>query len=341
MALVYSGGVGHTTAPEADPGWDSVGKMSIGSGTYLGHGWVLAPYHVYSHNAATGSYIDLDQRYNGILGTARRIEYSDTMDTDLVMFRIEGNPDLPEIRISSSAPLGQEVTIIAAGRSQVGGLVDFGGGYIGFETDWRRAKRWGRNVTGSFVTSTSSSYGRTRSLTANFDSPGLGDDECQLVANDSGGSAFVEVSPGDWTLAGMALSVGTPGGYHGPNVVYNAVYGNHACYADLSSYKSQIDAIRLMPLPGDADWDGDVDTSDIEIFKATFGRTGSDLQADFNDDEIVDLKDFAIIRGHFGIVSGGELPGAEDLPVAVAPEPATILLLGVSGGVLLRSRRRR
>jgi len=339
-ALVLSGVLGNTTAPSSDPGWGNVGKMSIGSGTYLGDGWVLAPYHVYDHDPAGGSHIDLDQRYYEIPGTARRIEYSSTTNTDLVMFRIDGNPDLPLVNISSSAPLDQEVTIVATGRSRVGDLVDFGGGYQGYATNSVRDKRWGRNITTSHTTTQSSSYGRTRALMTYFDLDGLGYDECQPVANDSGASVFQESSPGDWTLAGMALSVGIPPGYQGPSVVYNAVYGNWAYYADLSVYRVQIDTIRLVPLPGDADWDGDVDDTDIAILCATFGQSGPDLQADFNDDDAVNLEDFAIIRQYYGLVSGSGIPGAEALPVQMVPEPTTLILAAGCLPVLLGRRRR-
>ena len=139
----------------------------------------------------------------------------------------------------------------------------------------------------------------------------------------------------------MALAVSMPGGYNGPSVTRNAVYDNSSLYANLAAYRADINAIRLIPLPGDADWDGDVDDLDIGIFRATFGRTGPDLQADFNDDDVVDLEDFAIIRTNLGRVSGNGIPGSEDLAVQVIPEPATIVLLVGAIPLLWRSRRRR
>lgn len=173
-----------------------------------------------------------------------------------------------------------------------------------------------------------------------FDPDGLGYDECQAVANDSGASLFEEVSTGNWALAGMALSVGVPSGYQGPSVIYNAVYTNSTYYADLSVYRSQIDTIRLIPLPGDADWDGDVDNTDIDILIATFGQVGAGLQADFNHDDAVNLEDFAILREYFGLVSGGEVPGAGELPLQMVPEPASLILIVGCLPVLLRRRRR-
>ncbi|MDP6545639.1 MAG: trypsin-like serine protease [Phycisphaerae bacterium] len=343
-ALVYTGSLDHTTAPQVDPGWDNVGLMSIGSGTYLGDGWVLAPYHVYQHDHPEDrgtSRIVLDQAYYEIPGTARRIEYSSSVNSDLIMFRIDGRPDLALIEISNTAPLSQEVTVIATGRGGVGDQVDFGGGYTGFRTESTRVKRWGRNVTAGYTTTQSSPWGRANVFTTYFDFPGLVDDECQLVSGDSGGSAFVERAPGgSWQLAGIALAVSMPGGYTGPNVTQNAVYDNSSLYANLAEYRADIDAIRLIPLPGDADWDGDVDDLDIGILQATFGQIGPDLQADFNDDNIVNLEDFAILRTNLGMVSGNGIPGAEDLPVQLVPEPATIILLAGAVGLLGRSRKR-
>jgi len=340
LGLVYTGGRGHTTAPAADPGWDSVATMSIGSGTYLGDGWVLAPYHVYQSNPTGGRWADLDQRYYEVPGTARRIENNPYTDADLMMFRIEGNPDLPMVEISSAAPLGREATVIATGCSRTGDLVDFGGGYTGFQTTSARAKRWGRNVTGEYTMLLGSGSGRTYAFSTVFDSPGLGDDEAQLVDHDSGGSLFVESSSGDsWELGGMALSVGVPINYSGPGITTNAVYGNYSYYANLANYRAQIEEIRLTPLPGDADWDGDVDDIDIQIFDLSLGLTGPDLQADFNHDDVVDSKDLDLLNAYFGMVSGDGVPGAEDLPIKVV-EPTTIVILTGVVPLLLRSRKR-
>jgi len=342
MALVYSGGNEHTTAPEMDPGWDSVGRMSVGSGVYLGEGWVLTAYHVYQNEVPGHQFIDLDQRYYEIPGTSHRIKYSETTNADLMMFRIEGAPDLPVLEISNSAPSVEEVTIISNGRSCVGELIDYGDGYQGYLATGARQKRWGRNVTTSYTTTTSSAFGRTKVFRTYFDSPGIGDDECQLVANDSGGGVFHRLDTDQpWTLTGMALSVGISGGYSGPSITKNAVYGAYTSYASLTTYRPQIDLIRAIPLPGDADWDGDVDGVDIQIFRATFGQSGPDLQADFNNDETVNLADFAIIRSNFGMISGGVMAGAESLPVQFVPEPASMALLALAAPVLLRARRRR
>jgi hypothetical protein len=343
FALVYIGGLDHTTEPDADPGWDNVGMMSLASGVYLGDGWVLTAYHVYQHNPVGDRYIDLDQRYYEIPGTVRRLEYSPSNDADLAIFRINGNPALPLIDIIDTSPLSREITVIAGGYSRVGGQVDFENGYVGFETDPVRQKRWGKNITDEYVSIIGGyGFGVTVGFKTGFELPGIEDDECQLVDRDSGGGAFVaDPSDGSWQLGGIALTVDAPSDYTGPDPTRNAVYGNSSVYADLANYRTQIEAIRMTRLPGDADRDGDVDITDYGIFQTTLGQTGSNLQADFNDDGIVNLHDFAIIRGYFGMVSGNGVPEPGTPPVQGVPEPVTIVLLAGAIPLLLRSRRRR
>ena len=325
LGLVYTGGVDHATAPTDDPGWNNVGIIGPGSGIYLGDGWVISPYHVYR------PYIDLDQTYYEIPGTSHRIKYNDSINTDLIMFRINGNPNLPLIEIYDTTPVSDEVTIIATGRSRYGDLVQFDDDrYQGYNTTSSRAKRWGRNITGLYTFSTSSVFGRTSSFMTSFDLPGLGDDECQLVNNDSGGGVFIKYGE-SWELAGLALAVGGPYSYSG-NITTAPVYGSYTKYADMATYKSQIDIIRSIPLEGDADWDGDVDADDFDVLLSTFGSVDN-LKADFNNDNKVDLKDFTILRTNFGMISGNG--------IVHSPEPSTILMLFVFSPLLYKKRKRK
>ena len=105
----------------------------------------------------------------------------------------------------------------------------------------------------------------------------------------------------------------------------------------------------LIPLPGDADGNGAVDLADAYILNATFGQTrtetGPELQADFNNDYTVDLKDFVILRTNYGMVSGsGVIPDIGDAPLptpVLAPEPATVFVLFGAAPLLLKLRNRR
>jgi len=329
--------------------------MSIGSGVYLGDGWVLSPLHVYQydHHSTSDprSHIELDREYYEIPGTARAVEHGPGVLTDLMMFRINGNPDLDFIPIRQSDPFGETATIVATGRSRVGDVTTWSGGHTGFATEESRVKRWGRNLVFGYPAARYSTIHVpwdpdpvrtvTESFLTYFDANGL-PEEAQPVNRDSGGGVFARNPQDQWELAGVALAVKLAGSYSGPDPLVNAVYGNGAHYADLSRYRSQIEAIRRTPLPGDADLDGDVDVLDINILQAAFGRDDADSRADFNDDGAVDLRDFVIARGNFGMESGNGVPPAGsaifEVPSTV-PEPGTIVLLTAAIPLLLRSRR--
>lgn len=337
-----------------DPGWANIGYMSNGTGIYLGDGWVLAPYHVYRYQAGYSS-IQLDRWYDEIPGTSRRIEFAGPGSyADLVMFRINGDPDLDLITISHAAWSGSKsATIVSTGRTKDGNKQDWiidGHTYSGFATTDTRAKQWGKNWIYDLYGSVDSGagYGHTEALWSRFDTGRS--DEAQAVGKDSGGGAFVKVGS-TWELAGLILLVG-------PNYPYDpyqvpqpevtpgthAIYGSDTFYADLSPYHDQISANRLIPLPGDADWDGRVDLVDFSMLRGSFGQTGPDIRTDFNYDLVVDGDDLEILENNFGMVSGRgiNLPGGppSSAPVLV-PEPVTIFVLIGAIPLLLKSPRRR
>jgi len=88
-------------------------------------------------------------------------------------------------------------------------------------------------------------------------------------------------------------------------------------------------------VPGDTD--GDVNAVDYGNLIAQFGGPPGGDDADFNDDDIVDIEDFAIQRAAFAAPGS---PEARPAPAAI-PEPATVVLLASAGLVVLTGRRRR
>ena len=383
--VITSDNSSYNNAPTAysDPGWDNVGAMSNGTGVYIGDGWVLTPYHVYAHEAGHSSIV-LDQSYDEIAETARRVKSSSGVEGDLVMFRINGNPAIDSLNIRYNDVVGSLSTlIISNGLIQVGGMVTetIGGKqYKYFNTsypdvawsdpdrpwppdiddpatppvgEWippSREKRWGMNKIPSYNgtnISMTDKYGvTTDSFVTWFDANG-GNSEAQPLNKDSGGAVFIK-NGGNWELSGVVLAVATPVGYPAaaPNPLTHAVYGNAAYYANLSEYSTDIAEIRLRPLPGDADWNGTVDVLDLNELLATFGSAGEGYSTDFNDDNLVDLKDFTILRDNFGMVSGsgnGLEPPDNSLlgPPIATPEPTTVFLLIAGVPAILKSRKRR
>jgi cyclophilin family peptidyl-prolyl cis-trans isomerase len=136
----------------------------------------------------------------------------------------------------------------------------------------------------------------------------------------------------------------------------NGLIGDYTVYVGIVSYYNYDPAnwdTQLIPIsivlsvPGDTDGDLDVDADDLDNFKSAFGLSGDALtdyiaglapedqfDADFNDDGVIDLSDFAILRGAF--VAGGSAP----LAGFPAPEPTTMTVLGFGALAVLRRRRK-
>ena len=97
--------------------------------------------------------------------------------------------------------------------------------------------------------------------------------------------------------------------------------------------------LAMLVAPGDTNADKKVDAFDLDRFEAQFGGApDASFGADFNGDGIVDLDDFAVIRGNWGFDGSAPLPAA---PGAETPEPATMSLLALGGLAIIRRRRRK
>jgi hypothetical protein len=88
-----------------------------------------------------------------------------------------------------------------------------------------------------------------------------------------------------------------------------------------------------LPIPGDYNHDGIVDTDDYNVWRSSFGSE-TNLAADGNGNNIVDAADYTIWRAHLGDNSGGS--GTLDS----VPEPSNfVLLVLAAGGVCVRRGR--
>lgn len=96
---------------------------------------------------------------------------------------------------------------------------------------------------------------------------------------------------------------------------------------DLSAVRGWLDSI----LAGDANMDGSVDLLDLSLLASNFQDSGPEVQwlmGDFNGDDTVDLLDLSLLATNFGSTG----------VVGVVPEPASLVVVGLLGGLVLRRR---
>jgi hypothetical protein len=111
LVIESGNGLGNTSAPVDDPGFDHIGTRGVLGVTYLGNRWVLTANHVGAGDVVIGGVT-----YSLVPGSAVRITDATHPDTDLVVFRIFGDPGLPDLPIVTSTPaLNQPVTLISPG----------------------------------------------------------------------------------------------------------------------------------------------------------------------------------------------------------------------------------
>jgi hypothetical protein len=102
------------------------------------------------------------------------------------------------------------------------------------------------------------------------------------------------------------------------------------------------DDLRASHLPGDADFDGEVDGSDLLTWRRNRGARGESAgweSGDFNFDDRVDVRDLVLLRRNFGRSATFAAVGAA--PVAVVPEPTALACISIVAALALRRRPRR
>ncbi|MBN02234.1 MAG: hypothetical protein CMJ77_24285 [Planctomycetaceae bacterium] len=290
--------------PDDDPGWSNVGIVRRSTGIYLGDRWMMTAAHVGAGEVAFPDERVFAHDPESIIRLAnptvpgRRL----SEETDIILFQLTEDPELPGLQISrKSPPIGSEVIFIGHGRNRDEEPTYWDvtrtwrwsestppGDYSGFSTVSGNSLRWGtnlieddehfRNEFDDNITTVIDTNGDVIVLITEFDHDDgnsnelvkVDDDfitefESQAVLNDSGGPLFYK-NGNNWQLAGMA--VGVDGFRNQPNVVTTAIFGNLTYFADLATYRDQIEGRVLY---GDFDSDGDLTVADIDLLTlATF-----------------------------------------------------------------------
>ncbi len=231
------------------PYWEHVGMVGLGSGVYLGDGYVLTSAHVGCHPflMANGTYYRPDYK------TWRLLTNSDGGESDLAVFRVKiGEGD------SGLSKLGK-LPIRENGKELEGPLVMIGTGYVesrapqkagtdvilGYRINSERAKRWGVNSLDKFLdklVKTAGGY-ETHCFVSNFDRK---EGEAQAADGDSGGATFAYNRVlGRWELAGCIIAASQLQNY--------VPFGARTYLGDLGAYRDQIPGVEDVELPAAPD----------------------------------------------------------------------------------------
>jgi hypothetical protein len=228
LVIVSQDGAENVTAPKDDPGWANVGSVSGLTGIYLGNGWMLTASHVGAGTVVLGS-----QSFPAVPDSTTQLRNPDGSAADLIVFRIQGAPRLPKLRIAAATPpVGTPVLLVGHGRNR--GAPLSWSGHDGFAWGTVSVQRWGTNV----VCKNGVRVKGTDAFATQFRKDDGSPYEAQAAVGDSGGATFVKVGR-KWRLAGVVYVVA---GYE-KQPPETALFGNFTLSADLARYRSQIEKL--------------------------------------------------------------------------------------------------
>ena len=341
VIIAYGDGSGNTQAPADDPGFENVGIRGSGTAIYLGGGWVLTAAHV-----GAGKTLFENTWYDAIANSALQLANPPgagyTTSSDLMLYQIQGRPNLPSLSISGTAPaVGWDVTMIGNGRDRSNSQEAYwtpkwapsasptpNGGYIWAGTN---DIRWGTNVIDTVsIPQGIGAYSETAFATS-FSDHGT-TYEAQGSPGDSGGAVFhKDNATGTWSLTGVMFTVNSlPGQPWG-----TSVFGDLTYSADLSVYRGEIE--KLTGLGGPATTQTALNGSALVTIASNWLKKATGVGAlggDLNGDRIVNGEDIALIASNW--LSGATTGTTKS---ASAPEPSTLALASLAAlAALIRGR---
>ena len=89
-------------------------------------------------------------------------------------------------------------------------------------------------------------------------------------------------------------------------------------------------SIRMRRLAGDYDHDGAIDADDYQVWRQTFGTSGSQLAADGNKDGVVNAADYIVWRHRY------VAPAMSSLVAIPEPSSVILMILGVVTAMKIR-----
>jgi hypothetical protein len=328
-AVIIAGGSGNTSPPANNPGFANVGIRGSGTAVYLGDGWVLTAAHVGAGSTWFNG-IDYSEVPNSAVQLANRPGQGFTPNSDLLLYQIQGSPNLPSILLNSSPPAdGWQVTMVGNGRDQDPSEAYWNSSwvptsspstYAGYIWSDTNSIRWGTNIIDSVGIPEGVNTNSETAFQTTFSST---PSNAQGAPGDSGGAVFHQDASGQWTLAGIMFTinnlVGQPAGI--------SVFGDATYSADLSIYRSEI--YHTMALPGDVNFDGVVNGLDLSLVASEWLEKGSgpsDPPGDANHDGVVNGLDIALLVSHWTAASSNT---STAVPEPAAAVPMILSLIGL------------
>jgi len=243
-------GMGTTSPPTDDPGFDHLGVTDTGlCAVYIGNGWVLSAAHVGQRPVTLGGVT-----YPDLPNSTVQLRHATGPQSDFSIYRLAAKPPLPPLVLSNSPPSPSDtVTMMgyAWDRTPTQICWDSNWGEVscgppashrGFKSAGPYRRRWGRNLVSAVGEDVDDGNGLTRGFHVLFDQSGV-TYEAQAVPGDSGGAVFLKRN-GQWQLVGVMFAVGV---YPGQDYYSEVVFGQSTYITDISYYRPQLDAILSAP----------------------------------------------------------------------------------------------
>ena len=225
--------------PTAFPFWDNIGTVGLGTGLYLGNGWVLTSTHV----GCRPFVLSDGSNYRPVPGTWRVLKNADGSKSDLAVFQVQqGASDsalrkLFNISISTETVESQTpVLLVGTGYVEQKSTGDQNQNPARFGAYQRstREKRWALATTNEVSAPAGTRGGlKTHCFATTFRKQAFGG---QAAEGDSGGAAFVfDAESLQWKLAGCIFAVSQVNTF--------VPYGARTYVGDLAAYGPQLEEL--------------------------------------------------------------------------------------------------